>query len=629
VNPRSFRTQLIYLVMLVLIPSFALIFLGNVERQESEKTRLKEQAAFAAKLAAASQAYYVKEARQILATMTGFPHLVRLPGKAASEKGMTNLKLISPDFGDFGLISPDGTVFCHALGGDVPEQTIAPAFIQRTLKNPAFSMSEVHFYPVRKEFSLQFAYPVLDDGQKIGRLMYATVKLPLLSEALADIPLPEGAAVTVMDRAGNVVARHPEPAQWVGKNLASEPFAQKTLERQKGVFESGGPDGSEHLYAVTTVNDDLQRPMLFIQVSVPQKLLFAQADAEFGGSLIGMVVIAVVMLGFARWFSKRAFLQPVGAMLEATDRLTRGELSARTGISAGRSELQILARRFDAMAETLGNRQRDLEQANAEIRRNNEELDRRVQERTEELRTLNRELEAFSYSVSHDLRAPLRHMDGFAQLLGGEKALESSPTARRYLGIITKSAKHMGTLIDDLLSFSRMARQSMAVETVDSDQIVRGIANALQAEESGREIVWRIQPLPPARADGAMLRQAWLNLISNAVKYSRGQTPAIIEISSQEEENEIVFSVTDNGAGFDMQYVDKLFGVFQRLHREDEFEGTGIGLANVRRIIQRHGGRTWARGEVGRGATFYFSLPKNARSSVPAIAEPQVISADG
>jgi PAS domain S-box-containing protein len=227
-----------------------------------------------------------------------------------------------------------------------------------------------------------------------------------------------------------------------------------------------------------------------------------------------------------------------------------------------------------------------------------------------ELETANKELEAFSYSVSHDLRAPLRHVDGFVDLLRKQSAEKLDERGRRYLNIIADSARQMGNLIDDLLIFSRMSRADLRRAKVASESLVHEARDALQGEIRGR-VVWKIDSLPQVEADAPMLRQVWANLIGNAVKYSRTRDPAEIEIGCTDSGNgEFVFFVRDNGVGFDMQYVDKLFGVFQRLHRADEFEGTGIGLANVRRIISRHGGRTWADGKVDGGATFFFSLPK-------------------
>ena len=254
------------------------------------------------------------------------------------------------------------------------------------------------------------------------------------------------------------------------------------------------------------------------------------------------------------------------------------------------------------------------------VRQDNASLEQRVRERTVQLETVNRELEAFSYSVSHDLRAPLRHIDGFSHLLGQHAAAQLDDKARRYLATISSSARHMGCLIDNLLAFSRVGRIALHIEALNHNALVADTLAAGRFDQSGHPILWEIAPLPPVCADPSLHRQVWANLLGNAVKYS-GKNPrpriAIAHRPDVATPDENVFSITDNGVGFDPAYTDRLFGVFQRLHGPTEFEGTGIGLANVRRIITRHGGRTWAEGRVGEGATFYFSLPASAATPSP------------
>jgi len=220
-------------------------------------------------------------------------------------------------------------------------------------------------------------------------------------------------------------------------------------------------------------------------------------------------------------------------------------------------------------------------------------------------------LEAFSYSVSHDLRAPLRHISGYVEILREDAKDSLTGECLGYLEVLTSSTKQMSQLIDDLLAFSRMSRTEMKRQRVNFTDLVQDTRNKLEAETTGRNVVWKQGDLPVVEGDMAMFRQVWVNLISNAVKYTRPRDPAEIEIGCAENaKNESVFYVRDNGVGFDMKHAQKLFGVFQRMHRATEFEGTGIGLAIVQRIVSRHGGRVWVEAKPNEGATFYFSLPK-------------------
>jgi signal transduction histidine kinase len=325
----------------------------------------------------------------------------------------------------------------------------------------------------------------------------------------------------------------------------------------------------------------------------------------------GIVVLVIagsgLMIFLLSQSLQRQISGPILALAETAQAVSvRHDFSVRAAPSGGRDELSLLTGAFNEML--------------TQIHELNQDLERRVAERTARLERVNAELEAFSYSVSHDLRAPLRHIDGFSSLLAKHAAAALDEKSRRYIGVISDAARKMGRLIDDLLTFSRMGRAQLSASEIDHNALVTAIIreNAFDKIEG---ISWDISPLPAGQADAAMLRQVWFNLIDNAVKYSRRAAAPRIEIGAfaGPREGENVFYVRDNGAGFDMKYVDKLFGVFQRLHTEAEFEGTGIGLANVRRIVDRHGGRTWAEGVPGAGATFYFSLPTAARPVSPTV----------
>ncbi len=238
-----------------------------------------------------------------------------------------------------------------------------------------------------------------------------------------------------------------------------------------------------------------------------------------------------------------------------------------------------------------------------------------LQKRSVQLEASNKELEAFAYSVSHDLRAPLRHMAGFSELLQKNSAQVFDDKSKRYVGVILESAKKMGALIDDLLAFSRIGRAETNKTTINLGQLVEEALAEVRRDVGDRKIVWKVGKIPTGYGDRAMVRLALVNLISNAVKFTRTRTPAEIEIGQMPAtDDQVVIFVRDNGVGFDMKYVGKLFGVFQRLHSTEAFEGTGIGLATVQRIAHRHGGRAWGEGSLNQGATFYLSISKSQQN---------------
>src|SRR5205814_3431005 len=299
---------------------------------------------------------------------------------------------------------------------------------------------------------------------------------------------------------------------------------------------------------------------------------------------------------------QKATARPIVQLAEIAQMVSREKnYSVRAPMSRNRDGIATLVAAFDEMLAQIQGRDAALQAAR-------EDLEQKVAQRTVELEATNKELEAFTYSVAHDLRAPLRHIQGFADALTEECGPQLDANAHGYLKRIVSSTKHMGCLINDLLSLAHLGRQDLRLQATGLGTLVQEVLRDLKQETDGRNIEWRIGELPFADCDPGLMRQVFYNLFSNAAKYTRPRSPAVIEAGQTSIEGRPVVFVRDNGVGFNMKYSDKLFGVFQRFHRREDFEGTGVGLAMVPRIILKHGGRIWAQAEVDKGATFYFSL---------------------
>ena len=399
---------------------------------------------------------------------------------------------------------------------------------------------------------------------------------------------PNMVAAALYDESGRLFAFFPENAP--GGTIPTLPgtighrFAAHHLMVFQPVVEDGRRLGTIYLYSGLRALDQRLRVELLVL-------------------LLAVLGSAVVALALSTWLQRR-IAHPLVALTTVVRSVSETrDYSVRARIQSD-DEVGVLAESFDTMIGEIQRRDR-------EIRTLNADLERRVAARTAELEASNKEMEAFSYSVSHDLRAPLRHVDGFVELLSKHLGSTLDEKGRKYIATISGAAKRMGNLIDDLLVFSRMGRSEMRTTSVDLGALTDEVIQELKQDEAGRKVEWKVGRLPAVQGDPAMLRQVLANLLSNALKYTGPQEKARIEVVGEAQNGEIVVSVRDNGVGFDATYAHKLFGVFQRLHTNDEFEGTGIGLANVRRIVSRHGGRTWAEGAVGHGATFFFTLPRH------------------
>jgi signal transduction histidine kinase len=336
---------------------------------------------------------------------------------------------------------------------------------------------------------------------------------------------------------------------------------------------------------------------------------------EFGSDILPSVALSMLCgvaaeLAFTRYVSVSGLANYAGHLLLLTSTYFLYRALLIQGIRKPQLMLfHQLSREREVLAQSEAELAHKVAERTAQVRRLNEELEQRVAERTAQLEAVNKELEAFSYSVSHDLRTPLRAIDGFSQMLMKRYGESLDDEGKRLLRVVRDNTARMGQLIDDILSFSRAGRLELRQSAIDMEALVRDVWQDLAVATAGRDVRLELHPLPAARGDATMVRQVLANLLGNAVKFTRPRAEAHIEVGGAADADECTYYVADDGVGFDAKYIDKLFGVFQRLHGIEEFEGTGIGLAIVKRIVARHGGRVWAEGKVDAGATFHFTLP--------------------
>lgn len=366
-------------------------------------------------------------------------------------------------------------------------------------------------------------------------------------------------------------------------------FHGRTLDLSRSIVAEGERLGS--VYMAYSLDDLYADAFRVIGISVPVLALS----------------VFVALLASSR--IQRSLLESIGRLADAARTVSREkDYAVRVEPTRNRDELGLLIDTFNEMLAQIQARDVEVEAGKQRFQTLNEELERRVLQRTAELEATNKELEAFTYSVSHDLRAPLRRIDGFAKLLVDDYAAQLPAAAARYLSRVREGASHMGLLVDDLLNLARVGRQELKLQVTGLSSLVDNVTTLLKRDAEGRDIEWKIQPLPFVECDPALMEVVFTNLLSNAVKYTRPRPHAVIEVGTVEQNGHPVIFVRDNGVGFSMKYAVKLFGVFQRLHRPEDFEGTGVGLATVQRILHKHGGAIWVEAELDKGASFYFTI---------------------
>ncbi len=591
----SLRSRAIILVLLAILPLLALTLYSYFDQRARAIREVQRDELVAARNLAIIHETLIRSTRQFLENLAQQPQVQqrnRDECKALFEK----LFVENPQYAVIAAADPEGRVFASAPAASESFNIADRPYFQETVHNRTFIVGEPVLGRISKKYTINLSYPLLDNADRLQGVVVAGVDLQWLGGLLAKSDLPPSTASGLADPRGRILFRYPDPLIYIGKMLP-ESVIRAINERNEGVAEGVGLPGDKRLFGFAHLSAPWQE--LCLVIGLPKEWAVARADRDLRRNLIWLGLVAILSVT-AAWYGSDIFIRrEVNKLLGVTRRLSGGELTVRTGAPYRAGELGQRAQAFDHMADSLQGR-------DAELKQQVRYLDRR----TAELEAANQELSNFTYSVAHDLRAPLRSIGGFARVLLEDYPDKLDVNGKRYLNIIHQDARKMGQLIDDLLALVRLGRKEMSLTDIDMAELAKGVFEELKISHAARKVQIDIKSLPATRADRAMMRQALANLLQNALKFTRDRDPALIEVSGWSEAQEDIYCVKDNGVGFDMRYVHKLFGVFQRLHSEEEFPGTGVGLAIVQRIIERHGGRLWAEGKVNEGAAFYLALPK-------------------
>ncbi|MSM39921.1 MAG: HAMP domain-containing protein [Geobacter sp.] len=636
---RSIRMQLQVMVLIVLVAVTAIIVSTGMKIRTDAVKDAENIALDLACYEALSLERFVEGTHSMLVTLAETPQ-VQARDVAACNRLFANILKKNPAYNSLQAALPDGSLFSSAIPLPGRVSITDRKYYRDALSYGDFSVGEYIIGRTAKKPMLNFAFPVLSPERHPIAILQAGCNLEQFSSLLQLHMMREDARLIVTDHRGTVLFRSGMGSGPIGTPDDRGPYMKMVgAATDEGVFYEDAADGGRKLHAYKRLRLSLTtRPYFFVRVEIPEERIVAGANHLLLRNLLLLVGIGIFSLFFAGLIVRR-ITGTLQRLVESSRQLAVGTYDISLPSSDYR-EVEQLNENFAAMVQAVEVREQQLEEQYEElaateeelrqqveafllsqeqlleekdkVRNLNQDLELRVAERTSQLERLNRELEAFSYSVSHDLRTPLRHMSGFSRIVLEDYRERLDTAGVEHLCRIVVASERMERLIDDLLELSRVVRSEMRFMDVDLGSCARTVFATLRETEPERRVDFSAQEGLIACGDPVLLNLVMENLLANAWKYTSKTEHAVIRVGKTEIDGRSAFFVSDNGAGFDMQYADRLFGAFQRLHGS-EFEGTGIGLATVQRIVHRHGGEVWAEGETGKGAVFSFSIASMPR----------------
>lgn len=624
----GFHGGLRLLVFLLVVPAFGLVLYSNLVQRHVQMEGVRQGAKSLAELAASNESDVIKNARQLLGTLTQFPFLVLNSNRPVCEAHFSNLLKLSPDYLNFGLIEHNGQLFCSGITSNLSIDLSDRSYFQGTIGRGQFSIGDFQEGRLTHEASLNFGYPVLDENGVCSRVLFASLKMSRLSEAVAHIHLPPGGTILILDRKGRVLAYEPGSQNWTGRSVAQKPVVRRIMETNEPVFSMPGLDSVPQLHAVTSISDGRARS-LFLCVSIPLAVSVAEANRALVQNCAVLILVALIVLAAAWFYSQRYFLRPVDLLVKAANSLAAGNLQARTGPMRGAPELVLLGNAFNEMAENLATRQAELVKVNETLKTEVTErhlAEQRIREQTKEQRELEQQLlrsqrmeslGSLAGGIAHDLNNALVPI-----LMGSELLRASARVAEdaSIIDLITASARRCTQMVKQIVNFAKGSSSNATATKVN--EVVAEMAK-IAGETFPKSIVvgTNVSPdLNRIECGGAELHQVLMNLCVNsrdAMPQGGKLTIAARNITLDEESarkhsdvqpgHYVALAVTDTGVGMSPDTVKRIFEPFYTTKTADK--GTGLGLSTVAQIIKRHHGFIEVQSSVGEGTTFTMLLP--------------------
>ncbi len=603
------RNRLVVVVLLSALPALALILFTGVEQRTKAAELAQQDALRIVGFAAVNQELLVENSRGFLVALAHLAGLNKGDLTDCTEIFAHLQESHYPYYTGFYLADLSGNVMCSTPGESPDHLNTCPHYKNLVQAN-GFTVSTYHLCRTSGKGVISLGYPVFDDMNQVIGVVNVGIDLEWFNTFAAGANLPPGSTLTVTDQDGIILAHYPDPDYWVGRMMPEGSVFEIIRSQKEGTARAAGPDGMDRLYAFTPLWSEVQS--VYVSLGIPSSVAFAEANRTLTRNL-AFLAIATLLVGIGAWYLSELFLvKQTQSLVNTTQRLAAGELQTRTGFPYQEGEMGLMAQAIDQMAQAL--EERDVE------RRKSEQA---LSEYAIDLERRNRELQDFANIASHDLQEPLRKIQIFSDLLIRRYIGELDDRACFYLQSMNESASRMQGLLRDLLSYSQVISRGKSFARTDLIEVMQRVTKDLDYQIEANQAQIEIKSLPVIEADATQMYQLFQNLISNALKFHKpGKSPVI----SIETKNSVLHDlplnhkpsegtkvceimVTDNGIGFDEKYLDRIFQPFERLHNVGEFEGTGMGLAICRKIVERHGGSITAKSAPGEGATFIINLP--------------------